>query len=229
MPFLRDDDDANRLGAGPAELSGRPGSPLLRPARFPLERRRFFDAVRPRLMVLMETGAVAEHDRGGEPSANVPALLVNARLSERSARGYARIGFAGALDAFPVAFCCLSVPGARRAVHRDRADVNRMRALGSVKFDMTLPADHVRACGGSLSRWRPRAAPVWIAGSTHPGEEEIVPWRRTGLIRAPIRTRAWILCRDTRSRCDDVAALAGEPASTVVRQSGGDVRRAIPA
>ena len=61
------------------------------PYDFPGTVRRFYDAVQPRLLVLMETelwpNVLREASRRG-----VPALLVNGRLSERSAAGYRRLG-----------------------------------------------------------------------------------------------------------------------------------------
>src|SRR5690606_2800628 len=60
------------------------------PYDFPWAVRRFYDAVRPRLLVLMET-ELWPNLIGAAAARGIPVLLVNARLSERSARGYARI------------------------------------------------------------------------------------------------------------------------------------------
>ncbi len=133
----------------------------------------FFDQLRPRLLVLMETelwpNMLREAaDRG------VPALLVNARLSERSAAGYARIGplTRSMLGGLRFIAC-------QYADHAERfltlgAPADRVSALGSVKFDIRLPADHGERVRALRARWDLSGRPVWIAGSTHPGEEAIV-------------------------------------------------------
>ena len=54
------------------------------------------------------------------------------------------------------------------------AEPERVSVLGSVKFDLRLPGDHGARCAELARQWRLEDRPVWIAGSTHPGEEEVV-------------------------------------------------------
>jgi len=143
------------------------------PYDFPAAVRRFFDAVQPRLLVLMETelwpNLIATAAARG-----VPVLLVNARLSARSARGYRRVGsltrrMLGALDLV----ACQYPEHAERfiALGAPRA---RVTVTGSVKFDLALPAGHAGRAALLRARWRLGDGPVWIAASTHPGEDEAV-------------------------------------------------------
>jgi 3-deoxy-D-manno-octulosonic-acid transferase len=140
------------------------------PYDFPWAVNRFYRAVQPRLLVLMETElwpnlVAGAHRRG------VPVLLVNARLSERSARGYRRLGglsrrMLGQID-------CIAC---QYADHADRfialgARADRVCTCGSVKFDLVLPEDHARQVAALRDRFAMHDGPVWIAGSTHPGEE----------------------------------------------------------
>lgn len=134
---------------------------------------RFLDAVRPRVAVFFETELwpnVLEgcHARG------IRTALVNARLSARSAAGYARLGsFArrmlGQLDlvacqseAHATHFAQLGVPRARLPV------------LGNVKFDLEIGGDTRGAIAELAAAPWLHGRHVWIAGSTHAGEEVIV-------------------------------------------------------
>ncbi len=143
------------------------------PYDFPDVVARFFERIRPRLLVLMETelwpNILREADRR-----NVPAMLVNARLSERSARGYARLGALTRSMLGQLRFIACQYPD-----HADRflalgAPPDRIGVLGSVKFDIRLPDDHTARVQEIRRLWNLDGRPVWIAGSTHPGEEEIV-------------------------------------------------------
>lgn len=143
------------------------------PYDFPAVVASFFDQLTPRLLVLMETELWPNMLREAA-ARDVPALLVNARLSERSARGYARLGALtrSMLESLRFIAC-------QYADHAERflalgAPADRVAALGSVKFDIRLPADHGERVRSMRERWALGGRPVWIAGSTHPGEEEIV-------------------------------------------------------
>lgn len=186
------------------------------PYDFPWAVRRFYEAARPRLLVLMETELwpnliAAAHRRG------VPVLLVNARLSARSARGYRRLGalsrrMLGQLDVI----ACQYPDHARRFVALG-APAARVLTLGSVKFDLTLPADHPAQVAGLQQRFR-FGGGVWVAGSTHAGEEAV-------LLAAHARLRArhpdvrLVLVPRHPVRAAEVAALCRERGLSVAMQS----------
>ena len=180
------------------------------PYDYPWAVARFLAAVRPRALVLMETELwpnwIAQAHRTG-----TPVYLVNARLSARSLRGYQRIG--------PLARPMVRRLDAVLCQYEDTAarfrqlGAQRVETTGSVKFDAELPPDSfgVRQlpCGD---------APAWIAGSTHPGEEEVIldAHRRLRrrhpnlrLIVAPRHTeRAAGVARMARRRGFDTALLS---------------------
>lgn len=143
------------------------------PYDFPVVLERFFDQLDPKLLVLMETelwpNMLREAERRG-----VPALLVNARLSERSARGYARIGALTRSMLESLRFIACQYPDHAERFLALGAPDDRVGALGSVKFDVRLPGDHAARVRALRERWGLLNRPVWIAGSTHPGEEEVV-------------------------------------------------------
>ncbi|HET7931354.1 MAG TPA: lipid IV(A) 3-deoxy-D-manno-octulosonic acid transferase [Rhodanobacteraceae bacterium] len=131
--------------------------------------RRFLDRVQPALAVVMETEIWPNlfHQCGRR---GIPLAVVNARLSARSLRGYLPIRplVRQALDNV-VLVAAQSHADARRYLTLG-AHAERVQVSGNIKIDMPL-AKGVREVGASLrERWGP-ARPVWIAASTHEGEE----------------------------------------------------------
>ncbi len=134
--------------------------------------RRFLERVRPRLVIIMETelwpNTLHQCSRRG-----IPVLLANARLSEQSAASYRRVATtAGRMLA---SISCIAAQTQRDAVRLVSlgAPPERVRVTGNTKFDVRLPASLseeaqvLRRCFG-VDRG------VWIAASTHDGEEQQV-------------------------------------------------------
>ncbi len=132
---------------------------------------RFLRRVRPALAVVIET-ELWPNLFVACARADVPVVIANARLSERSLRGYRWMG--------PLIRLALS--GVRLVAAQSEADAARFRVLagdgvrievtGNLKFDQPLPqATREEALG-----WRRACGvrPTWIAASTHSDEEEAV-------------------------------------------------------
>lgn len=100
----------------------------------------------------------------------LPLALVNARLSERSARGYRQL-FPLARDTLRAAslIAVQSQSDAQRFQSLG-ADPERVIVCGNVKFDAQLPRS-VMEQGQALRRFFSVNRPIWIAASTHEGEE----------------------------------------------------------
>lgn len=134
--------------------------------------RRFLAHARPTLGVIMETelwpNLFAEADRRG-----VPMVLANARLSERSMRGYSRVG--GLVRPTLGHLRLIAARGAEDAARflAMGAAPDRVEALGNLKFDLDVPPE-AAALGQAWRTALGRGRPVWIAASTHPGEDEQV-------------------------------------------------------
>ncbi|MGH8575859.1 MAG: lipid IV(A) 3-deoxy-D-manno-octulosonic acid transferase [Gammaproteobacteria bacterium] len=142
------------------------------PFDLPVAMRRFLGKALPVAVVIMETelwpNLLAECRRQG-----VPVLLANARLSPRSFRGYQRIpGITRTLIRNVQRIAAQSSEDAERFVALG-ADPARVSDVGNIKFDAEVPA-RLLAEGTSLRREIGRERPVWIAGSTHEGEEALV-------------------------------------------------------
>jgi len=143
------------------------------PYDLPWAAARFLDRLRPKLAVIMETELWPNHihqcARRG-----IPVVLANARLSERSARGYAR--FSGLTRPMLGELSWLAVQTAPEAERFRRlgAPAERITVTGSIKFDLHLDPALVERAAALRAEWQAAARPVWIAASTHAGEDEIV-------------------------------------------------------
>ncbi len=146
--------------------------------------RRFLASVSPALGVVMET-EIWPNLYHGLRARKVPLLLVNARLSGASLRRYRWLAglTRSTLD-------CVDRIGAQTEQDAERflhlgAARQRVIVTGNLKFDASLPADF----GERVAAVRARlgtARPVWIAGSTHRGEEtQLLEAHRRVLERVP--------------------------------------------
>ncbi len=215
LPFLV----TTMTPTGSAEVIRRLGDQVHHcylPYDFPWAVRRFYQRVQPRLLVLMETELWPNLLREGE-ARGVPALLVNARLSERSARGYRRLGVLTRDMLRRLRYIACQYPDHARRFVELGAPEARVLVHGSVKFDIALPADHGRRLVALRRAWALRM-PVWIAGSTHPGEEEAVLQAHARLRNRYPDARLILVPRHP-ARADEVEALCRDRGFTVARQS----------
>ena len=143
------------------------------PYDFTFAVRRFLAHAKPQALVLMETeiwpNLILEAKAQG-----IPVVLLNARLSPRSARGYRRFSWLGkrVLSAFDT-IACQTQEHAQRFAELG-VSTKRLQVLGNVKFDLDLPKDlsaRVTQLQARISESQTRS---WIAASTHAGEEEWV-------------------------------------------------------
>ena len=154
------------------ELFGERVSHCYVPYDFPIAVRRFLERVRPEAAVIAETefwpnlfAACARR--------RIPLLLVNGRVSQASLRGYLRVpSIARAMLANADLLCAQTRVDAQR-LRNLGAPGELIHVTGNLKFDVELPAsllDEARALRAHLGSERP----VWIAASTHAGEERRV-------------------------------------------------------
>jgi 3-deoxy-D-manno-octulosonic-acid transferase len=137
---------------------------------------RFLARYQPSLLVLLETELwpnLLQQCRTSQVLATPCAvLLVNARLSPKSFATYRKIGrltdemlnnvtsVAAQAQADGERFVALGLPA------------DRLQVTGSLKFDMEIQQQKVRAAHAVKQRWQGR--PVWIAASTREGEDALV-------------------------------------------------------
>jgi 3-deoxy-D-manno-octulosonic-acid transferase len=132
--------------------------------------RRFLSRVEPAVAIILETEIwpTLYRQLGRR---QIPLVMASARLSERSVERYRRMAglFADTLSHGVLI-------GAQSAADAERfraigAAPERVSVTGNVKFDMEIPASSV-AAGREFRERHAAGRPVWIAGSTHEGEEE---------------------------------------------------------
>ncbi len=151
------------------------------PLDFPGAVRRALRSVRPRFFVALETELWPNFFRA-LCRQGVPAMIANGRISDRSFRRYrlARLFMRRLLDAITV-FAMQSAEDARRIISLG-APPERVVVTGNLKTD-ALGGD-----AGGEALWRrllglTGGEQVWVAGSTHRGEEEILLEAFVGLRR----------------------------------------------
>ncbi len=133
---------------------------------------RFLSRVEPRLAVFVESDLWPNLIRCCGKR-GIPVVVINARLSERSAHGYRRVaGLTRAMLARVSLLAAQSDADAGRFISLGLKG-DRVRTVASLKFDWTVPAGLAHEAETLRGRWG-AARPVWIAASTHPGEEEMV-------------------------------------------------------
>jgi 3-deoxy-D-manno-octulosonic-acid transferase len=177
--------------------------------------RRFLRRARPAFGILLETeiwpNLLAECAAHA-----VPVVLVNARLSERSAAGYARVG----------ALMRKSLGHLAGVAAQSPADAARLQALGArdvsvtgnIKFDLAVPADN-EARADALREMFGQGRRVWVWGSTRDGEESLLV-DALEAAHPPDDVLIVVVPRHPQ-RFEEVAALIAARGGTLARRSHG--------
>lgn len=179
---------------------------------------RFLDRVQPRLLVLMETELWPNmlhlsHARG------VRIALANARLSVRSAAGYARIA-----KTTRGMFACLDWVGAQASLDADHflqlgMHADQISVIGSIKFDVSLDEALRERAAMLREDWGLGHRPVFIVASTHE-DEEALALDALALLAERFDDVLMFLAPRHPERFEDVAALIEERGVSMVRRSG---------
>lgn len=191
------------------------------PFDLPFAVRGFLKAAQPKMLVMMETevwpNLLAECERQ-----NIPTILANARLSERSAKGYARLG-SFARETFGM----ISLVAAQSPADAERflglgVKSDRVRVTGSIKFDVRIPALVNEQAEALRRTWGGR--PVWVAASTREGEEELILAAHRQVLRQ-LPQALLVLVPRHPERFDKVALLCQRDGFTYARRSADDLCR----
>lgn len=143
------------------------------PYDLPLSIQRFFRFVQPKLILVVETELWPNLISQAEKQ-HIPFIVVNARLSPRSAKRYAYIG-----DTMRQILRKI-----RLVIAQDQVSADRFLALGlppenlfnsgNLKFDLQLNPRLHEMISQQKAALKIASRPVWIAGSTHEGEESLI-------------------------------------------------------
>ncbi len=200
--------------------AGKPGVSLVRfPLDFTTAVNHLFDAVRPSAVVLME-GEIWPNFLLQCEKRKIPVLLVNGRITLPAFTRYNWIKPVTARMLGRIAMVC-----AQDQLYADRftalgAPIDRVKITGTMKFDTAQLADHVTgdeqlAVDVGLIRPGP---PVWVCGSTGPGEERLILESYKALLGQFPQLRLVIVPRKPE-RFDEVADLILAAGFTLVRRS----------
>lgn len=140
------------------------------PYDLPFAVRRFLRHFRPEIGLLLETELWFNLIHACK-SEHIPLLLVNARLSAKSLRGYARLGklVGNALQSL-TAIAAQTMADAQRLCE---LGASRVKVTGNLKFDVELPADAEQR-GDDLRGLTGGKRPIFLAASTREGEEALI-------------------------------------------------------
>ena len=194
------------------QMYGESVSSAWLPYDYPGAVRKFVERFRPHLGVLMET-EIWPNLLATCTAFRVPVVLANARMSERSARGYARWDrLTRPAFASLAAACAQSEADAARLA---TLGANPVPVCGNLKFDMTpdaAQAEAGRAWRAALGR------PVVVLASTREGEEKLL----LDALSASTSSALALFVPRHPQRFDAVAALIGP---TAPRRSRGESPR----
>lgn len=170
---------------------------------------------RPALLIVIETeiwpNLLAECAR-----AAVPVIFVSARVSERSTRRYQR--FPGLVRPAFTAAVTIAAQSAADAARFVRLGVPAQRAIvcGNIKFDR-LSDPEIAARGAALRARYAGQRFLWVAGSTHPGEEQAAVAAHAQLL--DLQPAVLVLAPRHAPRFEEVAALLRAQGMHFVRRS----------
>lgn len=134
--------------------------------------RRTLDALRPRLVVIMETEIWPNFTREANRR-KIPLILANGRISDRSFGGYQRFSwfFRHPLRLF--SHLCMQTDTDRERICAIGAPPERSSTSGNLKYDIPIRQRSPAEKGDLRARYSISVGlTVITAGSTHPGEEE---------------------------------------------------------
>lgn len=198
-------------------------NPRVTLVRYPLDFtraiQRLLDGLRPSVVVLMELEVWPNFVWQCERR-KMPVLLVNGRLTSSSFAGYRR---GGAI--VRKMFRRLSVVCAQDPLYAERfialgAVKERVRVTGTMKFDNAQIADRIEGDAAVAEEvgLRPGQEPIWVCGSTGPGEEQIVLRAYRALLDHHPALRLVIVPRHPQ-RFDEAAQLIHSAGFDVLRRS----------
>ena len=186
------------------------------PYDYPRAVRRFLEHFRPRLGVLVET-EIWPNLMHACRQYGVPMVLANARMSQRSARGYQRLGLLSRPAFAALAATCAQGPAdARRLALLGAPEVS---VAGNLKFD--IAPDAAKAGEGRAFRAALPQGKVLLFASTREGEEA----RLLEACGVAEDGTLLVLVPRHQQRFDAVAALAERMGFSVARRSRGEAPR----
>ncbi|WP_257266714.1 lipid IV(A) 3-deoxy-D-manno-octulosonic acid transferase [Endozoicomonas sp. ONNA2] len=184
--------------------------------------RRFLDKVKPVLAIVVDTELwpntiAACHKR------SIPVLVTNARLSERSARGYKRFGFLTRPMLREINMVAAQNHETGRRFLELGLPKQQLNVTGSIKFDLDVSPDTITAGHALRQKWQQGMGSeirILVAASTHEGEDQQVLDAFKTILTELTEVRLLLVPRHPE-RFDSVHQLVLDNQLPVVRHSEG--------
>lgn len=147
--------------------------------------RDFYQQYQPKLLLLMET-ELWPNLLDQAPEFDVATILLNARLSEKSAKGYARVkGLTRSMLQQLSQLLAQDTATQQRYIELG-ITAEKTQVLGNIKFDITAPQSFVEHAANLKQAWQLAGRKIMILASTHaPEEKEILSALKSALDSNP--------------------------------------------
>ncbi len=142
------------------------------PYDLPYSVKKFLSVVKPSVLITMETEIWPNLYQACN-QLKIPILIINARLSQRSAKRYRLVS-----TLMQETLSLVDIIAAQTKSDAERfisfgAVSDKVFVTGNLKFDINVPPS-IKEQAQSLKRYFSVNRPIWIAASTHDGEDEII-------------------------------------------------------
>ena len=182
---------------------------------------RFLKRVQPKMLIIMET-ELWPNTVAACYKRQIPVILANGRLSEKSARGYARVSkLSGPMVAQ------LSAVAAQHGDDGGRftalgLPAEKLHITGNIKFDLELNAQIRLSAEALRQQWDgTNQRPILLAASTHRGEDEII-LQAFSLIKQSVNNALLVLVPRHPERFNQVGDLCLDAGYSLARRSNND-------
>lgn len=176
----------------------------------------FLKAVQPKQMLIIET-ELWPNTLHNVHNAGIPITVVNARLSEKSCQNYAKIQrLFNQLHPCLTQVLCQTASDAER-FERLGVEKKKLSVTGSIKFDIQI-SEQVKQQGQQLRAQLGDDRPIWIAASTHKGEDEQVLDAHRQVLKSHPNALLVLVPRHPE-RFDDVFTLCQQQGFSTVRRT----------
>jgi 3-deoxy-D-manno-octulosonic-acid transferase len=184
--------------------------------------KRFVTRVRPIQCIIMETELWPNLINNCAKN-NVPVIVANARLSQKSARGYQRFSAITRPMLQQITTVAVQTEIEKGRFIELGVPEEKVEVCGSIKFDIELAAEVVKQAADWKNQWQVGAGsrPIWIAASTHKGEDEILLQAHQLLLQRFENALLVIVPRHPE-RFESVYKLCQSASFAVIRRSKAD-------
>jgi len=176
------------------------------PYDLPCVIRRFINNLRPKIVIMLETEIwpnliTACYKR------KIKLVIANARMSQRSYLGYLKLKSLVNFTMQKIALIAAQTDADAKRFIKLGANSAVVITTGSIKFDFSYAEDIEQSAQNLRIKWQAQNRPIWIAASTHAGEEDIIFKAHLNLLKN-YQNALLILVPRHPERADSIKQLA---------------------